>query len=115
MRIQMLFKLLTFATVFKVAPNAGSIGDGGRNFAVEKGADAPRQTPVVHVIQLAVVIRPCGRAKEQKGAAQKLRLQGAGTAASLDAVGHQLLVDVEIEADVGRHLLCRHSQPWRLV
>lgn len=47
--------------------------------------------------------------------AQELALDEARAPAGLRRVGHELLVHVEVDADVQRHLVVRHAEAGHLV
>ena len=70
---------------------------------------------MVQMIQLAVEISPRRGSQVQKRPAQELLLNAAGPLTGLLAVGHQLLVHVEMEAHVEGHLLVSDAQPGHLV
>lgn len=79
---------LTFATVFVVVADPVAVADGGWQVAVEEGGEAVGQGPVVHVVQLAVVVGPRDRGPQvEERPAQELGLGAAGSAACRYAIG----------------------------
>ena len=52
--------VLTCASVFVVDPDPVAVGDGDGQVVLEEGIYAARKTPVVHMVQLTVVVVPVG-------------------------------------------------------
>ena len=74
---------------------------------------APAQsTPKLgQISNMTILFVTVGRPEEEIGPAQELGLDLAGALAGGGAVGHQLLVGVEVDVDVERDLLVRHADP----
>ena len=60
----------------------------------------------------AVVLSAVGRSKIEVRSAQELSLYLTSSLASSSAVGHQLLVSVEVDIDIQRNLLLRNPDSW---